>query len=154
MAGEKACCYCERVFPATNQFFHRSVSRWDKLGAACRECQKKYRHEWQKRNSEYMLTRGRERKRRLIQMLGGVCVDCGFSGHQAAMDFDHKDPVAKRFLVSGNLNRKWEVLVEEANKCELRCANCHRIKSVESGQLGTYDSARLLDWFRFSKVEV
>lgn len=69
-------------------------------------------------------------KRNLVDMLGGKCVDCGYSTHLAALDFDHKDPTQKKFLLSRAMqymdSRK---VMEEAQKCEIRCANCHRVKT-------------------------
>ncbi len=31
----------------------------------------------------------REHKQRLVDSLGGVCVDCGYNGHLEALEFDH-----------------------------------------------------------------
>ena len=69
-------------------------------------------------------------KRQLVDFLGGKCVDCGYSEHLAAIDFDHIEPSTKMTTVSKLLNNAPEELVWiEAKKCELRCANCHRIKT-------------------------
>ena len=69
-------------------------------------------------------------KRKLINMMGGCCVDCGYSSHLAALDFDHKDPKTKSFQVSIALTSMSIAACEaEAFKCEIRCANCHRIKT-------------------------
>ncbi len=69
-------------------------------------------------------------KRWLVDYLGGKCVDCGYSAHLAALDFDHVDPSEKRFTISGKMNQyDLECLLLEAKKCVLRCANCHRIKT-------------------------
>lgn len=69
-------------------------------------------------------------KRRLIDLLGGKCVDCGYSSHLAALDFDHLDPAQKKFNIGAGLSiRKNQELEREAKKCVIRCANCHRIKT-------------------------
>jgi hypothetical protein len=73
-------------------------------------------------------TRSSEVKARAIQYLGGKCIDCGFSGHPVAFDFDHKDPKEKEFKISGKYIYRWSELRKELNKCELRCSNCHRIR--------------------------
>lgn len=44
----------------------------------------------------------------------------------AALEFDHLDPTAKEFTISGNHCRSWDVIKRELDKCVLRCANCHR----------------------------
>lgn len=57
------------------------------------------------------------------------CIDCGYSLHPAALDFDHRNPAEKSgnvgHLIFGNLDR----LMAEIAKCDVRCANCHRIRS-------------------------
>lgn len=57
------------------------------------------------------------------------CVDCGFRGHPAALHFDHvigvkNAAISKISSGRGRLNR-------EIEKCVIRCANCHAIKTVE-----------------------
>ena len=62
------------------------------------------------------------------------CVDCGYRGHPAALDFDHVNPATKLFNISSRyLCVAWDRMLEEISKCVVRCANCHRIKSLESG---------------------
>jgi len=56
------------------------------------------------------------------------CVDCGFKAHPVALDFDHVHGEKAR-LVSFCKSR--ESADAEIAKCEVRCANCHRIKSWE-----------------------
>lgn len=58
------------------------------------------------------------------------CVDCGIVYHPYVMDFDHIDRKTKKFKISGSLNsRNGDDLIKEIEKCELRCANCHRHKT-------------------------
>ena len=58
------------------------------------------------------------------------CSECRYKDHAAAIDFNHLDPSTKSFNLSdGNKLRKvsWQKVKEEARKCNLLCANCHRI---------------------------
>ena len=70
-------------------------------------------------------------KRKLVDMLGGKCVDCGYSSHLAALDFDHKEPKYKYKAISAMMSQGYSdnEVIMEMHKCELRCANCHRIKT-------------------------
>lgn len=68
------------------------------------------------------------RKNVLIERLGGKCVRCGWGEHPAALDFHHKDPATKEFNIAPSLGRAMEILEREVDKCELLCANCHRIE--------------------------
>lgn len=58
------------------------------------------------------------------------CVDCGNSDIRV-LEFDHIG--SKTSNISRLLNNctSWKRLQEEINNCEVRCANCHRIKTVE-----------------------
>jgi len=45
------------------------------------------------------------------------------------MDFDHREANAKRAQVSDLVNKSWNVIADEIAKCDVVCANCHRIRS-------------------------
>ena len=80
---------------------------------------------------EFVRERRKQRKRQLLDLLGGKCVDCGYHAHPAALDFDHRVPADKKFNMGPRLVQgRWDELVAEALKCEIRCANCHRIKTA------------------------
>lgn len=67
------------------------------------------------------------RKMELVEARGGRCEDCGYKGSLAALEFHHRDPATKDFGLgnfSGNLSR----LRDEASKCDLLCASCHRLR--------------------------
>jgi len=64
------------------------------------------------------------------------CVDCGYNANAAALDLDHRDPTEKRNTVCmlvRNMN-SLEGVKEEVVKCDVRCANCHRIKHANERQ--------------------
>ena len=68
------------------------------------------------------------RKLELIEEKGGKCEICGYDKNIAALDFHHLNPETKSFqLDSRHLSNTTIVkLREEADKCILVCANCHR----------------------------
>ena len=76
----------------------------------------------------HQIIRGYRRKLKLIEMKGGGCEICGYNKNIAALDFHHLDANTKKFNIDGRVlsNKKWEDLLEEAEKCILLCANCHR----------------------------
>lgn len=71
--------------------------------------------------------RGLIKRSILIDMLGGKCARCGYNKNHSALNFHHIDPQTKKFQIDVRKcnNTKMSVLIEEANKCELLCANCH-----------------------------
>jgi len=62
------------------------------------------------------------------------CVDCGYKGHAAALDFDHLPGFKKLAEVSALLREPRSVLLAEIAKCEVVCANCHRIRTWKRNQ--------------------
>lgn len=65
-------------------------------------------------------------KQKLVELFGGCCKKCGYDKCQEALQFHHIDPANKSFTISHKGKcRDWSVMVEEANKCILVCANCH-----------------------------
>lgn len=70
------------------------------------------------------------RKIAAINLLGGCCTECGWQGHPSSLDFHHIED--KKFAISTNLHRKWELVLEELKKCILLCSRCHTIKHSDS----------------------
>lgn len=60
------------------------------------------------------------------------CVRCGYSDIRA-LDFDHIDPSVKSRNVKNMMNGtpSLNTLVKEIEKCQVLCANCHRIKTID-----------------------
>lgn len=58
------------------------------------------------------------------------CVDCGKDDIRV-LEFDHIDPKRKLFAISRGVcdGRSIKSLSEEIAKCEVRCCNCHRIRT-------------------------
>jgi hypothetical protein len=58
------------------------------------------------------------------------CMDCNISYPHFVMDFDHRDPKTKSMNVSAfGDHLSYKKLDEEIAKCDLVCANCHRIRT-------------------------
>jgi hypothetical protein len=91
----------------------------------------KYKDHRVKCNACIKSTKSAEVKLKCIEYLGGKCVDCGYSDHPVAFDFDHIDPDDKSFKISGKAIYRWKELRNELDKCALRCSNCHRIRHYE-----------------------
>ncbi len=76
--------------------------------------------------------RKKEMKRRVVELLGGCCRMCGFvcPEHPEVFDLHHLDPSTKISDISSLLaaGAAWDVVEAEALKCDLLCANCHRIR--------------------------
>jgi len=71
--------------------------------------------------------RGWNKKQELVAKAGGSCKRCGYKKNVKALVFHHRDPSQKNFgLTINNLwSKKWETILEEFNKCDMYCSNCH-----------------------------
>jgi len=87
-------------------------------------------HRRKRRNAKtyrYLKKRRRQLKAQLVAIRGGQCSGCSYSGPAAAFDFHHRDATSKQFGL-GTFYGPWNDLLAEAEKCDMLCANCHRIR--------------------------
>ena len=58
------------------------------------------------------------------------CYDCGGFFPPEAMDWDHRPGTVKSFDVSDSMgSRSFDAIADEIAKCDLVCANCHRVRT-------------------------
>lgn len=79
-------------------------------------------------------------KAAMLLRLGMRCVDCGITDERV-LSFDHIDPRSKSSHVTALMtakrgSKRWAALLAEVDKCEIRCLNCHHIRSKSLGHLG------------------
>ncbi|MFH1586349.1 MAG: hypothetical protein ABID38_00670 [Candidatus Diapherotrites archaeon] len=77
-----------------------------------------------KKVAEYISSRRRKYKKKLVELKGGKCQICGYDKCMGALEFHHEDEKDKK--ISYIYNRGWDRILEEADKTLLVCANCHR----------------------------
>lgn len=101
------------------------------------EDQRAYHKVWYKNNKQRRIIinyRWRDETKLKIDEIkkSGFCADCGVSGknYPCILDFDHKGN--KDFQISHYRDKSWKRVKREIDKCELVCANCHRIRTFIS----------------------
>lgn len=63
------------------------------------------------------------------------CADCGYNAHAIALDFDHLgDDKDAGVSVLVHNRARWSRVAAEIAKCEVVCANCHRVRTATRGQ--------------------
>ena len=87
-----------------------------------KERAKKFKEKARKRNREYVNSYLSEHP----------CIDCGISDIRV-LEFDHVRG-EKKAAISNLVSSAVSIskIEEEIEKCEVRCANCHRIKTYET----------------------
>ena len=63
---------------------------------------------------------------------GGPCMDCGRAYDVVCMDFDHVRGT-KKFNLSSSHGYSDATIRAEIAKCDLVCANCHRLRTSKRG---------------------
>ena len=141
MSDKKHCPGCDRDLDL-DYFAWKNIAKGVRQ-VWCRECQKEanrvhylentllYKDRAIKRNAR---VRGENRQKILIYLQEHPCVDCGCSDIRV-LDFDHvRDKKTDNIGVLLSQCIPWPRIEAEIAKCEIRCANCHRIKTMERGQ--------------------
>lgn len=132
---------CSKCGSKENGFYVKDKET-GRLSSSCKKCDTKRSNAiaWQSLHN----VKGRKRRNRdLINKLkSGPCMDCGNKFPAVCMDFDHRDPSQKTRGVTAMTGQTEEAILAEVAKCDLVCANCHRIRTAK--QLGWDDpEARL-----------
>ena len=133
---EKRCSNCKQIKPLTDFGFKNRAE--ELLQPWCRMCERIYKQAWYLRNRERHIANVAVNKRRvrsathsrvLAYLRDHPCVDCG-EGNLLVLDFDHIR--SKRWSISYMVSCgfPWATIVDEIKRCEVRCANCHRIKTA------------------------
>ena len=145
---EKEICYCPKCQQSRSidDFSFKYKSRGIRHNQ-CKFCTSTISKAHYKNNKSAYIARAKvrtdlvieENRERLFAYLSShPCVDCDKTDIRV-LEFDHV-----RGKKSGNISRmvgegfSWQMIEAEIAKCEVRCANCHRIKTYERGK-----------WWRF-----
>ena len=117
----KVCRDCARQLPYS-EFYKNSNTRDGVLGQ-CKKCTVsrygKGRSERAKRDRLYFQE---------IKVDRG-CTDCGYDTNPVALDFDHLPGHTKLYRVACMAGMSRQLIDAEIVKCEVVCANCHRIRT-------------------------
>ena len=135
----KTCIKCKIKKEETE--FNKSSRRKDGLQCECRVCQNNTAKNYYNANKTVLIDKATSRRVERLNMTRQKyfdylktcsCVDCGFS-NPAVLDFDHRNPNEKIYEVSKMVRDgySWENILKEINKCDVRCANCHRLKTAK-----------------------
>jgi hypothetical protein len=103
----------------------------EKQRAAKRRCYERHRELYRDKNR-----RKRERVRALVrEYKSRPCADCKGLFPFYVMDFDHREGENKMAQVAMMVNNvSLERLLDEIAKCDIVCANCHRVRTYSREQ--------------------
>lgn len=94
----------------------------------CKTCGKEFTYKTRNLECSSCKTRAtrKKNKEKIFNFLGNKCVICGYDKCLDAIDVHHIDPEIKNFDLSSSYHFSLQSLLDEAKKCVLLCARCHR----------------------------
>lgn len=119
--------------------FYRRVRTEDGRQGKCIVCCSAYQKSWYAANcaTHKAATRSTRLRRQqqllesyLLFMQDKQCVDCGESD-VVVLQFDHQGEKAANVSNLLRNAKNWSVVMEEIEKCEIVCANCHARRTAK-----------------------
>jgi hypothetical protein len=131
----KTCARCRRVLPL-REFPLRRKDGTKRYGH-CRACKAAYQRQWYERNRSRHIANvadlrraWRHENKKIVAAAKSVpCADCGRRYPPYVMDFDHVRGDKLGNIGSLKMQVPAAVLLAEIAKCDVVCANCHRIRT-------------------------
>lgn len=135
MSIDKTCTICGQT-KSLDSFGKRTKSP-DGKQYGCLDCQRQKMRNHYNDNKQYYATKAANRNAKMLETNRNhviqyfsehSCIDCGLDDIRC-LQFDHVRGT-KKYNVSEMM--RWcslSALIEEISKCEVRCANCHVIKT-------------------------
>ena len=135
----KTCTFCGKAKEVEEFGFRNKAA--GKRHEKCKVCVAEAGRAHYERNRQAYISRSAHNtrlRRRLLQdrvwsyLLEHKCVDCE-EQDPLVLDFDHLDSNNKSAEIYQLIRDtcRWSVILDELNKCDVRCANCHRRRTSE-----------------------
>ena len=133
----KKCYTCKQTKDTTE--FNKNKSRKDGLNTICKTCSRERSRRYYEENKEhhkkniYKLKKQRiEKARDFVYgfLATNSCIDCGETD-PIVLEFDHQRDKKKAISSMVGEGYATDTIQEEIEKCEVRCANCHRRKTAK-----------------------
>jgi hypothetical protein len=136
--GTKICKTCQVEKPLEE--FSFSNKEKTKYRPHCKICYSQYQHgQYLKDPEKYIrraTIRNNEIRPRNIKYVFDYlqehpCIDCG-EKHPIKLEFDHRDGKEKKAGIAELLQGTPPIseIQEEIDKCDVRCSNCHKVKTA------------------------
>ncbi len=133
----KTCYACKTMKPLT--CFAKDRSSKDGHQKRCKACKSQYNIQHYQSNKNKYAENTRKRRKRLNDKINEYknrpCIDCGIWYPPIVMDFDHTQNNKTNNVSTMVRCASWENIIVEIKKCDVVCANCHRIRTYQRKQI-------------------
>ncbi|WGH19892.1 HNH endonuclease [Streptomyces phage PumpkinSpice] len=123
----KTCSRCK--LDKSYENFGKATSNADGLQRWCKQCKSDV---YQSQSGKYKESSKAARIRRyekLMKIKNVPCMDCNGEFPSFVMDFDHVRGEKLADVSDLMQNASWQRVLDEIAKCDIICANCHRIRT-------------------------
>lgn len=137
----KSCPRCTYVKVLRD--FHNNRRTKDKKCYNCKFCRNKERQYYHKKSGKEaarrykQLLRYNNRKKMIEYLQARGCADCG-NKNPIVLDFHHLKNKYKNISALLAQGAFWDRILQEAKKCIIVCANCHRIRHAKEDKTWRY----------------
>lgn len=146
----KTCSHCKQILPLNN-FGIQKANKWiksDKPKSRCKVCESKGVEQSRQKTKLTNPDKHKEKQNNIVKYnnqlkqrnfafvfrylkIFGKCVDCGINDNRV-LEFDHiKGNKVEGIIKLADKLASISRIKEEIRKCEIRCCNCHRIKTQQ-----------------------
>ena len=142
----KTCRACNKEKPEEAYNWRNKAK--GKRNPTCRECMRNYLKNHYYNNVTYYVEKAERQEQKyrretyqkiFAYLTEHPCVDCG-ENDPLVLEFDHMIREDKLAEVSTLIShqRPWRIVFNEIQKCQVRCANCHRRKTAREQNWSLY----------------
>lgn len=140
----KKCTQCNIIQHEINFAF--SIKKQNKRKSNCKNCDKINRKKYYEKNRDTIIKKIVNKNRKLQQrnkqfvwdyLKKHPCVDCG-ENNPIVLEFDHKKDKKDSICNMVSQGFSVETILNEIKKCDVRCSNCHKIKT-----------SKQLEWYKY-----
>jgi hypothetical protein len=154
LGGKCKICSTDNIFHFT--FHHRDKSekektigqlrsyRWskileelDKCDLVCRNCHEEIHY----LENNHKVSPTKNSKKIFLDIKGCQCEMCGYNKCPSGLVFHHLDPSQKEFRMAEiRYLKDIDTIINELNKCQLLCQNCHQEIHIDKNRFSQYES--------------
>ena len=133
------CSTCKKDKPESEFYWRNEGKKIRKH--LCKTCSSDYRREHYEKNREKYIRKAHIQNKKakktakeyvLAYIQDHPCVDCGNSDIRV-LEFDHTKDKEDTIANMVHRGRPIYKIIAEIEKCEVRCANCHKIRHFNGG---------------------
>lgn len=126
----KKCGNCKNIFEDSFFSIRKYKNGKQVLRSYCKKCESLLKSNWYKKNKDLVHSRTKNHRAEIRNILWSIkdnlcCKNCG-ENNIYTLEFHHRDSRDKDFPLNLSWGYSKEKVLNEIEKCDILCSNCHR----------------------------